>query len=116
MIKKFSWLKYLLCNLCNVSTLHMKQSLPAISSPLGWRGSTRIFFPSFPSGGFLLLAWKAIFQLVFISFFFFLRFYLFIHERHREKREAETQAEGEAGSTGSPMWDSIPGLQDHALG
>ena len=30
-------------------------------------------------------------------FFFFLRFYLFIHERHRE-REAETQAEGEAGS------------------
>ena len=30
--------------------------------------------------------------------FFFLRFYLFIHERHRErKREAETQAAGEAG-------------------
>ena len=28
---------------------------------------------------------------------FFKRFYLFIHERHRE-REAETQAEGEAGS------------------
>ena len=28
---------------------------------------------------------------------FFLRFYLFIHERHRE-REAETQAEAEAGS------------------
>ena len=28
---------------------------------------------------------------------FFLRFYLFIHERHRE-REAETQGEGEAGS------------------
>ena len=30
---------------------------------------------------------------------FFLRFYLFIHERQREReREAETQAEGEAGS------------------
>ena len=30
---------------------------------------------------------------------FFLRFYLFIHEREREReREAETQAEGEAGS------------------
>ena len=29
------------------------------------------------------------------GFFFFLRFYLFIHER---QREAETQAEGEAGS------------------
>ena len=37
--------------------------------------------------------------------------------RHREKeREAETQAEGEAGSmAGSPMRDSIPGLQDHTL-
>ena len=36
----------------------------------------------------------------FISFlsFFFWRFSLFIHERHREtEREAETQAEGEAG-------------------
>ena len=32
--------------------------------------------------------------------------------RERE-REAETQTEGEAGSMpGSPMWDSIPGLQD----
>ena len=31
--------------------------------------------------------------------FFFKRFCLFIHERHRGKeREAETQAEGEAGS------------------
>ena len=48
----------------------------------------------------------------------FFRFYLFIHERHREiDREAETQAEGEAGSIpGSPMWDSIPGLQDQAPG
>ena len=30
-------------------------------------------------------------------YYFFLRFYLFIHDRHRE-REAETQAEREAGS------------------
>ena len=42
-------------------------------------------------------------------------------EREREReREAETQAEGEAGSLqraqhGTP-WDSIPSLQDHALG
>ena len=37
-------------------------------------------------------------------------------ERERE-REVETQAEGEAGSMHpEPMWDSIPGLQDHALG
>ena len=34
------------------------------------------------------------------SQFSFLRFYLFIHERHREReRKADTQAEGEAGST-----------------
>ena len=33
------------------------------------------------------------------------------------EREAETQAEGEAGShVGSPTWNSIPGLQDPTLG
>ena len=34
------------------------------------------------------------------------------------ERERETQAEGEAGSmqAGNLMQDSIPGLQDHALG
>ena len=43
---------------------------------------------------------------------FFLRFYLFIHERQREReREAEIQAEGEAGSMqgaqrGTRSWDS----------
>ena len=38
--------------------------------------------------------------------FFFLRFYLFIHERHREReREADTQAEGEA----SPMQGALLG-------
>ena len=37
-----------------------------------------------------------------------------MRETERE-REAETQAEREAGSTQSPTWDSIPGLQDHAL-
>ena len=45
--------------------------------------------------------------------FVFLRFYLFM--RHTE-RDAETQAEGEADPMGGPMWDSILGLQDHALG
>ena len=39
---------------------------------------------------------------------FFKRFYLFIHERHRE---AETQAEGEAGS----MQGARCGPWDHAL-
>ena len=42
-----------------------------------------------------------------IDFFFFLSFYLFIPERHRE---AETQAEGEAGSIREPDADRIPGL------
>ena len=32
------------------------------------------------------------------GFFFFLRFYLFIHERHREKEAERHRAEGEAGS------------------
>ena len=48
----------------------------------------------------------------FLSFFVYVRFYLFIHERDRE---AETQAEGEAGSLWSLMQDSIPGPQDHDL-
>ena len=30
-------------------------------------------------------------------------------------REAETEAEEEAGSQRGEMWDSIPGPQDHAL-
>ena len=43
---------------------------------------------------YVVLGWPpGLWQLV----YFFLRFYLFIHERHREI-EAETQAEGEAGS------------------
>ena len=48
--------------------------------------------------------------------FFFLNFYLFMIVTERE-REAETQAEGEAGSMHlEPTWDLIPGLQDRALG
>ena len=48
---------------------------------------------------------------------FFKRFYLFIHERHKE-REAESQAETQAETlhAGSLMWDLILGLQDHTLG
>ena len=48
-----------------------------------------------------------------IVFFFFKILFIYSWEKHRE---AETQAEGEVGSiAGSPTWDSIPGLQDHAL-
>ena len=40
--------------------------------------------------------------------------YLFVRDA---ERGAETQAEGEAGSTQRIlMWDSILGLQDHTLG
>ena len=41
--------------------------------------------------------------------YFFKRFYLFIHERHRE-RQRKKQA-----PTGSPMQDSIPGPWNHYL-
>ena len=55
------------------------------------------------------------------GFFFFLIFYLFIHDRQTErKRERERGRNTGRGRSrlhaGSPMWDSILGLQDHALG
>ena len=49
-----------------------------------------------------------------ILLIFFLRFYLFIH-RHRE-RGWDTGRGKSRLHTGSPMWDSIPGLQDHTPG
>ena len=51
--------------------------------------------------------------------------FLFIYDSHTEReREREREGEGQrhrqrekqAPCTGSPTWDSIPGLQDHALG
>ena len=50
-------------------------------------------------------------------FSFFFNFYLFmiVTERERE-RQRHRQREKQAPCTGSPMWDSIPGLQDRALG
>ena len=54
---------------------------------------------------------------------FFLNFYLFMivtqreREREREReRQRHRQSEKQAPCTGTPMWDSIPGLQDRALG
>ena len=47
--------------------------------------------------------------------FFFLRFYLFIHEKQRE-RGRDTGRGRSRLHVGSPMWYSIPGFQDHALG
>ena len=46
--------------------------------------------------------------------FFFLRFYLFIHERHQE-RGRDTGRGRSRLHAGSPMWDSIPELRNLAL-
>ena len=53
-----------------------------------------------------------------LAFLFFKR--LFIHERHRERerereRGRDTGRERSRLHAGSPMWDSIPGLQNRAL-
>ena len=47
-----------------------------------------------------------------MNVFFFFKF-LFIYDSHRER---ERQRHKQAPCTGSPMWDSIPGLRDCALG
>ena len=45
------------------------------------------------------------------------RFYLFIHETHKESERGRDTGRGRSRLHGeSPMQDSIPGLQDHALG
>ena len=52
-------------------------------------------------------------------FFFniFFNFYLFMIVTQREReRQKHRQREKQAPCTGSPTWDSIPGLQDRALG
>ena len=46
--------------------------------------------------------------------FYFLNF-LFIYDSHRE-RDRHRQREKQAPCSGSPTWDSIPGLQDRVLG
>ena len=51
-----------------------------------------------------------------ISFFFFFKF-LFIYDSYREReRQRHRQREKQAPCAGSPTWDSIPGLEDRALG
>ena len=51
------------------------------------------------------------------SVIFFKRFYLFIHERHTQRERGRDAGRRRSRLlAGSPMWDSIPALQDHALG
>ena len=52
-----------------------------------------------------------IYPVSFFFFFFFLIIYFFIHERHIQ-RETHT-GRGRSRHAGSPMWDSIPRLQDY---
>uniref|UniRef100_A0A8C0R446 Dedicator of cytokinesis 1 n=1 Tax=Canis lupus dingo TaxID=286419 RepID=A0A8C0R446_CANLU len=72
--------------------------------------------PSFLFAFFFLFSF--FFFLFFYFFFiFFLNFYLFIIVTQREReRQRHRQKEKQAPCTGSPTWDSIPGLQDRALG
>ena len=50
---------------------------------------------------------------------FLKRFYLFMRERERERERERGRDVGRGRSrlhAGSPIWDLIQGLQDHALG
>ena len=52
---------------------------------------------------------------------FFKKYFIYLFMRHTEKRERENERERERGRgrsrlhAGNLTWDSIPGLQDHAL-
>ena len=63
------------------------------------------------SSVFRCCVWRSFYFFI----FYFLRSYLFIHERQRE-RSRDTGRQRSRLHAGSPMWDSILGLQDHALG
>ena len=61
---------------------------------------------------------KVAFQPVVIDHFFKDFVYLFMRDRERETERERGRDTGRGRSrlhTGSQMWDSIPGLQDHAL-
>ena len=58
----------------------------------------------------------SVYFILFYLFFFFYKF-LFIYDSHTEReRQRHRQREKQAPCTRSPMWDSILGLQDRALG
>ena len=51
---------------------------------------------------------------LFYFIYFFKKIYLFIHERHTERGRNTGRGRSRL-HAGSPMWDSIPGFQDHTL-
>ena len=60
---------------------------------------------------------------IFYLFILFLKDFIYLFMRHTEgerererERQRHRQREKQASCTGSPTWDSILGLQDHALG
>ena len=78
-------------------TLGSQPEPKAEAQPLGHPGAPTVFYDSYEVQGH-----------------FFLRFYLFIHERHR-KRGRDIGRGRSRVLTGSLMWDSIPRPCNHAL-
>ena len=105
-----------------------RSSLPACAKTCccgQWLPQVKTVAQKFPSNLretdlVIYLGWLHVSQsptraLFLIKTFFKKRFYLFIHERHRE-RGRDTGRGRSRLHAGSPTWDSIPGPQDHTLG
>ena len=56
------------------------------------------------------------YQFVYLYFLFIYLFYLFMIVTEREREQRHRQREKQAPCTGSLTWDSIPDIQDRALG
>ena len=55
----------------------------------------------------------------FYLFYFIFKDFIYSRETHREREREKGRDTGRGRSrlhAGSPMWDSVPGLQDHAPG
>ena len=58
----------------------------------------------------------ALFIYLFVYYLFIYLFMIVIHTERERERQRHRQREKQAPCTGSPMWDSIRGLQDRVLG
>ena len=60
--------------------------------------------------------WFLLVEIILELKFIFYWFYLFIHERHRERQRSRDTGRGKIRlHVGNPIWDSMPGPQDHTL-